>query len=236
MVQLLRGSPTLNKVGSDELISPSDLSFRFYKAKVKTAIVPDVPGLYLEFVNADEDGTYTPEQLEAIRARAALTRPASLNNPSPVVRSYTHVPPANRLKKKVAYSGIMLDSPVSLRNWWIKNVGPVEENVYCHHMTLQVSPSVADLASLPLGKRVSITIYGYHNRDGLQVVAGFPSRDVTSDKEVPHITVATATGVEPKQANNLSVEDFYATEPYVVTGRVGFMYNKGIHFDFSALS
>lgn len=90
----------------------------------------------------------------------------------------------------------------ALLDWWRASVAvDLLPKLYAHHLTLKFRPSEAELAALPLGREVGMTITGFAHDSQAQAVT--VEAELPSANEHPHITVATALGTKPVYANEL---------------------------------
>lgn len=109
-------------------------------------------------------------------------------------------------KDRTPYSAIFLtpDSHGALLSWWRSFVGtPLHPNVFAHHMTLAYNPSEKQRAQTPVGIVVQVRVAGYAQDEFGQAVIVTSKGGPVSLNKHPHVTVATAIGVEPFYSNEL---------------------------------
>jgi len=122
------------------------------------------------------------------------------------------------VRDKVIWSGVMLDNPGDLTQWWENEVGPLLPKVFSHHMTITFKPSPEQVESLPLGREVQLKVDGYVEDEKGQAVR---VRGYTSSNPVAHITVAT-DGTSPVYSNTLFREGpVRPIDGPVLSGKVG---------------
>lgn len=105
--------------------------------------------------------------------------------------------------RKVIYTGVFLDHAAKQR--LVGLLGQTHTQLYAHHMTIWVIADGGDpdLASLPLGKTVTLKVVAVAEDDkGQAVIVETPSV-IKPQKRIPHITVSTALGVSPAYSKNL---------------------------------
>lgn len=129
--------------------------------------------------------------------------------------------------KKPVYSGVFLDSSAmrELRSWFERETGltmlPTEPKD--PHLTVAFKPSVEEVAEMPLGYTVKLTVTGWAADDKAQAVTvkGFPS-----DRTHPHVTLAVAPGVSPAYSKELLDQGVSGTHGPTVEGIVGYFDGK----------
>ena len=130
-------------------------------------------------------------------------------------------PNAKKKKRRgPIYTAIVLDEPSkdSLLGWWEDNVGPLHQNIYAHHMTIQFGPSEEDVAATPLGDSGSLRVVGIAQDERGQAVVVEPS--YPSTKALPHVTVAVAEGVKPVYSNELLARGYEEVDGPLLTGTI----------------
>jgi len=125
---------------------------------------------------------------------------------------------------KAMYTGVFLDDPNQLINWWKQNVGPLHPKVKAHHMTIKFKPSEDEVKALSIGSPTSLKVVGYAQDDKGQAVLVKP-QGVRSTNRHPHITVAV-DGVSPAYSNDLLKKGITKVSGPTLKGRVGFFSNK----------
>ena len=131
---------------------------------------------------------------------------------------------------KVIYTGIFFDFDNQEREKLIKRAGAEGmPNVFLHHVTLQFRPK-ADSEHLMRvleheGMDVEVRIVGVSVDPDVAALAVELSPRLTglgidSANAVPHLTVATAEGVKPFEANKVPYERNWA-DAFIITGTLG---------------
>ena len=107
---------------------------------------------------------------------------------------------------------------------------PLEWSVTCDHVTIQHTPSEAQLASFPFGVPCEMAVLGVAGDERARAVhVDVPDFVPQPASAVPHVTVAVAPGVRPvvsgeMLANAMVSGDYMATAdamPLTLTGRLG---------------
>ena len=129
------------------------------------------------------------------------------------------------------YSGVFLEDPKKLLRWFRRNVCPLLDRKYAHHMTTAFRPDDDEMLTFPVGKMVRLKVVGYASNSKAQVVVvkGFRSGNVR-----PHITVATKSGVSPVYSNDLLRRGYKKVDGPILVGTAAWFGDDGkVHFDFS---
>ena len=130
--------------------------------------------------------------------------------------------------KKPVYSGVFLEEREmhTLRAWFHQETGlallPSEPKD--PHLTVAIKPPMEEVAAMPLGYKVKLTVTGWAADEKGQAltVSGFPS-----DRADPHITLATASGVPPAYSKDLLAQGVIAkVHGPTVEGTVGYFDGK----------
>lgn len=132
----------------------------------------------------------------------------------------------------VIYTGVFLDEGArrKLRAWWEREVGPVLNKEFMHHMTLAFKPDPASIYDLPLGEEVQLQVVGIAEDSKGQAVAVQTSR-VRSKNKVPHITVATDGATKPYYSNKLLGVSLESVRGPTIKGRVGYFDGRAVRYD-----
>jgi 2'-5' RNA ligase len=130
----------------------------------------------------------------------------------------------------IIYTGVFFDFSEAERERLLKRAGASDmPNKFLHHVTLQFKPS-ADSEHVAAvlkheGSKVSVNIVGVSELCSNRRVAAFAVElgldglGINCANKVPHLTVATAEGVKPFEANNAT---FIPLEhPFKLEGRLG---------------
>ncbi len=139
----------------------------------------------------------------------------------------------NGKKFKPAYAGVMLLQPEQLTGWWEKHVGPLGPQLYAHHSTLVMTPTVEDLYALPLGELVTLRVIGYLDRGGLQAAVVRLPPNLKSNKRVPHVTVSTDGVRAPRESDALLEQGWNPLWGPELSGRVGYSISTRDVFDLT---
>jgi hypothetical protein len=127
--------------------------------------------------------------------------------------------------KTPLYIGLFLDkhSHETLIRW-ASEEGPVLPKVIAHHVTIKFKPTPEELDSLPVGEPASVRVVGYASDPKAQavVVDGLKVRTGA----IPHVTVATATGVSPVYSQELLANGYDTVRGPVLTGTIQVEYSK----------
>jgi hypothetical protein len=100
--------------------------------------------------------------------------------------------------EKVIYTGVFL-SPES-KKILLEKIPPSYSKIFAHHLTIKYRPSVEEIKSLSIGKKVTLKITGITEDDKCQAVV--VKTDLSSN-EFPHITISTLEGTQPVYSNEL---------------------------------
>jgi hypothetical protein len=145
---------------------------------------------------------------------------------------------------KAIYAGIFLDdkSHKALLAWSAKTMGPALEKVLAHHCTLQFKPQEYYVKDLPLGTKVSLTVFRFDSDTHAQAVQVIGTTEPDREKlrlycynNIPHITVSTDAETKPVYSNSLL--DKHSSKPLnklVLTGTIGIFTPKGVIFNSSS--
>jgi hypothetical protein len=107
----------------------------------------------------------------------------------------------------------------ALLAWWNQAVGiPVLGQKWADHMTILFAPTDEELAVFPIGNVVTMRVVGWAADDKGQAVVVQP--DLATEKEHPHITVATAPGVGAVYSNELLARGFTPVDGPVLQGKI----------------
>jgi hypothetical protein len=122
--------------------------------------------------------------------------------------------------KKVLYVALILDeaSRQAAQDWFVEEAGvALLPTVITHHVTLQFKPSEEQLAQLAVGSRAAVRAVGWAADASAQavVVSG-----VEAYSGIPHVTVATATGVPPAYSKTLLQAGFTRAAGPKLTGTI----------------
>lgn len=129
--------------------------------------------------------------------------------------------------KKPIYSGVFLREHEfqRLRVWFERETGVplLSESPKDPHMTSAFKPPIEEVAAMPLGHEVILTVTGWAADEKAQavLVSGFPS-----DRSDPHITVAVAQGVAPAYSKELLARGHTSVRGISVRGTVGYFDGK----------
>lgn len=102
------------------------------------------------------------------------------------------------------YAAIFLDdtSKRRLLMWWRSAVRePTLPVIYADHVTLKFNPSKAEIDRYQIGENALVQVLGFASDEKCQVVLVRPS--VSSTNRLPHVTIATARGINPVYSNQL---------------------------------
>lgn len=129
-----------------------------------------------------------------------------------------------KCKAKALYAGVILDpeAQAELMVWFNTQVDLLAD-VKSHHMTWSFKPTAEELASLPIGEEATLKVVGLVSRDGVQAVA---VEGAASKNDIPHITVAVATGVSPVHSNVVLADGTTPHDGPTLKGRWGFFDGK----------
>jgi hypothetical protein len=129
---------------------------------------------------------------------------------------------------KAIYAGVILtpEAQQELRQWFA-GLSPLREKVLAHHLTWAFKPTSEDLASLPVGQPVTLSVTGYADRDGVQavVVTGAETRNA-----IAHVTVAVDVGVSPVHSNTVLATGYTPVVGPALAGQWGWFDGKGDQF------
>lgn len=126
------------------------------------------------------------------------------------------------MAKKIAYTGVFLDEKnrAELLRWFEQTAGqPLLGKTHGSHMTIQIKPTDADLAALPLGQKATLRVVGWASDEKGRAVVVEPS--VPSTKPIAHVTVATAADVPPVYSNDLLALGVTPADGPVLEGVIG---------------
>lgn len=126
------------------------------------------------------------------------------------------------MKSNFLYSGIFfrdVDQEL-LKHWWETNVGPLYDNVYCHHMTIKFKPTLSEVDRLPFGL-MPVKVVGCAQDDFCQTFV--VETKAKSDNKFKHITVATKNGTKPYYSNVLLEKGFSKIDGPKLQGCVGYV-------------
>ena len=109
---------------------------------------------------------------------------------------------AKEHKEPAIYVGVFLAKMDRQR--LLKAIPPVHPQIFADHLTLKFRDDPTDsidISEFPIGKTVSLKVVGMAENDKAQavVVQGIKPED----GRIPHITISTATGVNPQYSNEL---------------------------------
>lgn len=107
-------------------------------------------------------------------------------------------------------------------------------NVFAHHMTIWFKKGVVPFEDLPIGEIMHLRVLGYTSDASVVAAVVAPPHELRVSNKVPHITVATASGVKPFHSNSLLEAKGLETrfkEPVTVEGKVGWFDGRKVRFD-----
>ncbi len=136
--------------------------------------------------------------------------------------------------KKWNYIGCFLDeeSKAKLLDRY-KYLIPKDWTIFAHHGTTCYNGNVEtqdenfERFKHLIGKKVVLEIIGVGVSDKAVAVL---VRNLVSDNQTKHITLATAPGVKPVESNNIT-DWYYHYTPVYVTGTYGYFANGQINFN-----
>jgi hypothetical protein len=121
------------------------------------------------------------------------------------------------------YTAIFLDegSKRRLLMWWRMMVRvPLLPTLYADHVTLRFKPSKAEVERTPVGEHALVQVIGFAADEKGQAVLVRPS--VSSANHFPHVTVATAKGINPVYSNQLLAEGYSRKQGPILRGIVDY--------------
>lgn len=128
----------------------------------------------------------------------------------------------------ISYTGVILNEPDRER---VINATGVREHkrmtgweIKAHHMTICMRQSKNPSVLAMIGSVVTLKVIAFgslfiEGNAGIAAVKVEPPKALPVDNAVPHITVACAEGVKPKQSNDIT-EWIPLPEPFLVSGIV----------------
>lgn len=103
------------------------------------------------------------------------------------------------------YTGVFLNesSKKTLLEWWSKHTdAPLLKNIHADHMTIKYEPSAEQVKKTPKGQKIMLKVIGWAADEKGQAVLVRP-KGIESANAHPHVTVATAPGVQAVYSNEL---------------------------------
>lgn len=102
-------------------------------------------------------------------------------------------------------------------------VPPTHPRIHGDHVTLHFEPSLEQVRSAEIGKKVSVSVRALCDTGGLQAVAVILPSGLTSDNKCPHVTLSTDEASAPKLVNDLleSRATTPLSQPLKLSGMVG---------------
>lgn len=120
------------------------------------------------------------------------------------------------------YTGVFLDasSKKRLLDWWVKHTDAKPlGTIHADHMTIKYKPTAEEFKKTPLGQKIMMKVIGWASDEKGQAVLVQP-KGVASANQHPHVTVATAPGVEAVYSNVLLAKGSNRVSGPTLTGVV----------------
>lgn len=117
------------------------------------------------------------------------------------------------------YSAVFL-TPES-KQALLKAFPAIHPKVFAHHATLMFRPSPGHLATLEVGRRVDVEVYGYASDERGQAVAVRLPDDVNCANDNPHVTISVVEGEAPKYSNQLLSNGVKKIASFLLEGIIG---------------